>query len=77
VGVITNPTNVAASSEQLGAYQRSQTFPRSLDIGVFLTEREEELVTEAIYAPPAGASTRSVFDRIVNMNEGRDADEDE
>ena len=41
VGAISNPSNLASESETLGAHTHAQTFPRSLDLGVFLSEREE------------------------------------
>lgn len=47
IGAIANPSNLAAESEQLGAYQHSQTFPRSLDAGVFLTAYERREVRRA------------------------------
>jgi len=47
LGKITNPTNLAAESEQLGAYQHSQTFQRAIDGGVFLTEAEKREVRRA------------------------------
>lgn len=62
VGVIANPLSLASESEQLGAYQRSQTFQRGMDVGIFLTEHEEQLVADAVYAPTSGSSTaRSIL----------------
>lgn len=47
IGVVVNPTNLASESEQLGAYQHSQTFQRAMDGGVFLTEAEKREVRKA------------------------------
>lgn len=55
IGAIVNPTNLAAESEQLGAYQHSQTFPRSLDGGVFLTAAERREVRRAANLESLGA----------------------
>lgn len=49
VGVITNPANLAAESEQLGDHEYSQTFPRAGDIGIFLTDAEERRVCRAAF----------------------------
>lgn len=52
VAVMANPTNLANESEQVGAYQHSQTFQRAMDGGVFLTAAEKREVKRA-----AGVST--------------------
>lgn len=49
ISVIANPTNIASGSETLGAYQVSQTYPRSSDIGVFLSAGERSRVRRAVY----------------------------
>lgn len=58
VGAIANPENLAATSESLGAYSRSATFPRSQDVGIFLTEYEEQMVRR-IANNKVSASTRT------------------
>lgn len=65
VGVVANPLNLAAESEQLGAYQHSQTFPRSLDVGIFLTDAEERAVRRAVFGADSGsAQSDSILDDI-------------
>lgn len=77
VAVVANPLSLASESEQLGAYQHSQTFQRGMDVGIFLTEHEDQLVADAVYAPSSGSSTaRSLVDRIVNLRDGREVDDD-
>lgn len=77
VGAIVNPSNLAAQSETLGAASRSQTFPRSGDVGVFLTDAETRLVSWAVYGTNSGtASPESMVDRVIDLAEGREVDED-
>lgn len=56
IGVLANPQNVASQSEQLGDYQHSETFPRALDDGVFLTDREEMTVRRIANGIVSGSS---------------------
>lgn len=65
VGVLVNPFNLASASEQLGAYQHSQTFPRSADVGVFLTDLEARRVRRATYGTlTASVRPSSIIDDI-------------
>lgn len=76
ISVITNPQGVASYSEALGAHSYSQTSRRSADVGVFLTPFEERQVQRAVYGRNSGSSTpRSLVDRVIDLNEGRDPDE--
>jgi len=72
IGVIVNPHNLASESEQLGAYQHSQTFPRSADIGIFLSDDERRQVRRAIYGTNA-ASVRppSLVDDLRRADSGQ------
>lgn len=56
IGAITNPENVASRSESLGAHSHSQTFPRDLDSGIFLTEREEYVIRRIANNAVSGSS---------------------
>lgn len=68
VGIITNPTSLAAESERLGEHQHSRTFQRAMDVGIFLTDDEERLVREAVWGSGAGSSeVDSTIDRIYEM----------
>lgn len=49
ISVIANPTNIASGSETLGAHQVSQTYPRSSDVGVFLSAGERTRARRAVY----------------------------
>lgn len=57
VGAVANPTNLASASETLGAYSYSETYPRALDVGVFLTADEERAVRRAVYGSGATSAT--------------------
>jgi hypothetical protein len=48
VGLIVNPTNVASDSETLGAHSYSRTFPRSADIGIFLSRADRARARRAV-----------------------------
>lgn len=73
IGAIANPTNLASSSEALGAYSRSQTFPRSADVSVFLSEFEERLIDRAVYGNASTvAYPESTVDRVIDLREGRE-----
>lgn len=78
IGAIGNPLNLAAQSETLGAYSGSQTFPRSGDIGVFLTPFEERIVSRAVYGSTSGSSVpKGMFDREIELVESPTEEIDE
>lgn len=56
ISALVNPNNLASFSEQLGSYQHSGTYPRSGDVGIFLSDSEERRVRRAVY----GAASASV-----------------
>lgn len=71
-----SPQGLAAASETLGSYSRSETYRRDLSTAMALTELEERLCRRAVYGRTAGSSTpRSLIDRVIDINEGRDPDE--
>lgn len=73
----TNPNGLAVESKNLGAFSYSRTFQRSNDSGILLTEEEARRVRAAVYGSNAGSSTpRSVIDRVIDLNENRDVDEE-
>lgn len=49
VSVVSNPTNLASESKNLGSYSHSQTFQRSQDGGIFLTDAEARLARFAVW----------------------------
>jgi hypothetical protein len=70
IGAVSNPLNLAAQSEALGAYSNSQTFPRSGDVGVFLSPFEERIVSRAVYGTTTGSSVpKGMFDREIELVE--------
>lgn len=72
-----NPNSLAAESETLGAHSRSRTFQRSNDSGIFLTDAEQRQCRLAVYGSNSGtASSESVVDRLIDLDEGRDVDVD-
>jgi hypothetical protein len=78
IGALSNPLNLAAQSETLGAYSRSQTFPRSGDVSVFLTAFEERLVSRAVYGTTSGSSLpKGMFDREIELRESPNEEIDE
>lgn len=78
VGAISNPFNLAAQSDTLGAYSGSQTFPRSSDIGVFLTPFEERIVSRAVYGSTTGSALpKGMFDREIELAESPNEEIDE
>lgn len=77
IGAISNPHGVASFSESLGAHSYSQTSRRSADVGPFLTPFEERQVQRAVYGRNSHSSSpRSVVDRIIDLAEARDVDEE-
>jgi len=70
IGALSNPLNLAAQSETLGAYSTSQTFPRPRDASVFLTPLEQRLISRAVYGTTTGSSVpKSVLDREIELAE--------
>lgn len=68
VAVISNPRSVASESVRLGAAERSSTFPRASDIGIFLSDEERLRARRAVGAPTAGTSRpRSVVDVAIAL----------
>lgn len=77
ISVVVNPHNVAAHTKSLGAASRSETFPRAQDLGLFLSEAEGRALRSALWGSSSGSSSpRGVMDRINDLREGRDVDED-
>lgn len=73
ISAITNPTSLASESESLGAYQHSQTFQRSSDVGIYLSPFEERLISRAVYGATSGsASAVSMVDRLVQSRDGEE-----
>ena len=78
LAAIANPSSVASESETLGAHTHSQTFRRPADGGgVYLTEQEERMAARAVYGSTSGSSSvESMVDRVIDLRENRDVDED-
>lgn len=73
--VVLNPAIGIVASESLG--QHSVTFARSSDSGLMLSDAEGRLARLAVYGTnAASAQPRSAFDRIIDLREGRDVDEE-
>lgn len=65
IAALVNPANLASQSEQLGAFQHSETFQRSQDGGLTLSDDEGRAVRDAAYGTGAGsARTRAVVDDV-------------
>ena len=56
VSVICNPRNVASYSKALGQASKSETFPRSQDLGIFLSDREGQACRFALYGSTTGSA---------------------
>lgn len=56
VAAISNPSSAASWSEQLGQWQRSETYPRAADVGLFLSETEQRLARRAAGLAPSASS---------------------
>lgn len=54
--IVNNPRGLASMSEQLGSAQRSETYPRASDIGIFLSDEEERQVREAVFGAGRGSA---------------------
>lgn len=77
VRVAANPSALQRRSEQLGAYQVSEDYSTGSAYGVCLTDAEELRARRAVYgASTASSSPRSLIDRIQDLREGRDVDEE-
>lgn len=70
---IANPRGVATTSETLGAYSRSETYPRAADIGVALSDAECRKVREAVYG--AGIASPHLGSFFDDLPEDRSDDE--
>ena len=68
IAAVTNPTGVAQESESVGSYSHSQTFPRSQDNGIFLSDAEGRAVRFAVFGTNAGtARVRSHVDTVLDL----------
>lgn len=78
MAAIENPAGIVSESETLGSHTAARQFRRSTDgSGLALSDVEERIVTRAIFGTTAGSGpTRSMIDGFINLQEGRDADED-
>jgi hypothetical protein len=78
LAAIANPANLASESETLGDHTHAQTHRRAPEGGVLpLTPVEERMISRAVYGATTGsASAESPIDRIIDLREGRDPDED-
>ncbi len=78
ITVLANPTGISSESETLGTHTYSQTHRKpSEGGGLELTGAEERLVKRAVYSPKSASSTvGSTIDRLINVREGRDPDEE-
>lgn len=47
--IVNNPRGLASMSQQLGAEQRSETYPRASDVGIFLTDDEERRIRQVVF----------------------------
>lgn len=56
INVIENPSGLATESESLGDWSHSQTFQRAGDAGVFLTDREEQMIRRIANNAASGSS---------------------
>lgn len=73
---VTNPRGTATTSETLGAYTRSETYPRSNDIGAVLSDREELLIRRAWFGGnAASARLRSGADDVLDMRDNLNLDD--
>lgn len=71
VRVMVNPTGARSSSEQLGSYQRSESFHAYFDpaaAGISLTEAEVLRVRRAVFGTSSGSATvESLADDIADL----------
>lgn len=49
ISAIANPSNIASTSETLGAFSHSETYPRAQDGGALLSDEESTQVRRVIY----------------------------
>jgi len=75
VAAITNPRAGAVASQTIG--EHSITYARGAESGAFLTDAEARVARLAVYGTNTGSSTpRSVVDRLIDLAESRDVDEE-
>ena len=71
VRVLVNPTGARSVSQQLGSYQRSESFHANFDpaaAGIQLTDAEELRVRRAVFGTSSGSSqARSVASDIADL----------
>jgi len=79
ITAISNPANLSSDSETLGTHTYSQTHRRpSEGGGLELTDAEERMASRAVYGTTSAVgSVDSPFNRLINLREGREPDEDE
>lgn len=71
---LANPNSLDSLQEQIGQANYSARFR---DAGLMLTRTEELLVSQAVNGTLSGSSTpRALQDRLIDLNEGRDVDEE-
>lgn len=63
VSALNNPQGLASFSEQLGSYQRSGTFPRAADIGIFLSREDRRAIRRALGSGFRSVTLRSPYTR--------------
>lgn len=75
---LNNPAGISSESETLGTHSYSQTHRKpSEGGGLELTGAEERMVSRAVYGTTGSTgSVDSPVNRVINLREGRDADED-
>lgn len=75
---LNNPTGISSESETLGTHSHSQTHRKpSEGGGLELTATEERMVSRAVYGTTGSTgSVDSPVNRLLNLREGREADED-
>lgn len=71
IAAISNPRGAASESVRLGAAERSTTYPRAGDIGIFLSDEERLRARRAVGAPTAGtARPRGLPDSAIALRSG-------
>jgi hypothetical protein len=66
IQVGTNPQQLRQEGEQLGSYQHNRTWPAAQDMGLYLTEAEEQIVRRAVYGTTrATVPVASIADQFV------------
>lgn len=69
IGLVANPEGLASMSKTLGAFSSSRTFPRSADIGIFLSDAELARVRRAVYGlGRTQARQASIVDDVLDIS---------